>query len=243
MNDTALRDALRSAIEAVRVFHGPVEWETYRDHSPEMKRWQAALAYPLAPEPTEPPPEVQTEGERKAYCFGWWKAMEGGVPKLLAEIDHLRSSLECEKRLRKDAEARREELMESQAAQAGLGITDFDPASELKSPKQAADFLRACADLAHDDAVFMAHAKAVAQMFAAAPTAPKQPPEVRLNEDGTLDEVVGIGAFHLEQMSDGHWWMSIANSAGQVTVSLTTRGTIKATYEAEPAAQTVKGEQ
>lgn len=36
--------ALEEAIEAVRVFHGPIEWETYRDHSPEMKRWNAAIA-------------------------------------------------------------------------------------------------------------------------------------------------------------------------------------------------------
>lgn len=36
--------AMEEAIDAVRVFHGPVDWETYRDHSPEMKRWQAAIA-------------------------------------------------------------------------------------------------------------------------------------------------------------------------------------------------------
>lgn len=36
--------ALEEAIAAVRVFHGPAEWETYRDHSPEMKRWTALIA-------------------------------------------------------------------------------------------------------------------------------------------------------------------------------------------------------
>ena len=36
--------ALQEAIAAVRVFHGLREWQTYRDHSPEMKRWKAAIA-------------------------------------------------------------------------------------------------------------------------------------------------------------------------------------------------------
>lgn len=39
-----LLDALVEVMDAVKVFHGPVEWETYRDHSPEMKRWRAAIA-------------------------------------------------------------------------------------------------------------------------------------------------------------------------------------------------------
>jgi hypothetical protein len=26
--------------------------------------------------PPEPPPECQTEAEKKAFAFGWWKAME-----------------------------------------------------------------------------------------------------------------------------------------------------------------------
>lgn len=40
----ALLVALEEAIEAVRVLHGPADWETYRDHSPEMKRWTALIA-------------------------------------------------------------------------------------------------------------------------------------------------------------------------------------------------------
>ncbi len=36
--------ALQEAIGAVRVFHGPDEWETYRDHSPEMRRWHTLIA-------------------------------------------------------------------------------------------------------------------------------------------------------------------------------------------------------
>ncbi len=31
--------------------------------------------------------------------------------------------------------------------------------------------------------------------------------EVRLNEDGTIDEVVADG-FHLEQMDDGQYWLN-----------------------------------
>lgn len=38
----ALRSALREAIGAIEIFHGP-GWELYRDHSPEMKRWKALL--------------------------------------------------------------------------------------------------------------------------------------------------------------------------------------------------------
>lgn len=39
-----LLDALRDAISAVQIFHGHIDWETYRNHSPEMKRWNAAIA-------------------------------------------------------------------------------------------------------------------------------------------------------------------------------------------------------
>lgn len=42
--------------------------------------------------------------------------------------------------------------------------------------------------------------------------------EVR-NIGGALDEVAGVGHFHLEQMADGHWWMDL----GGVHVDLTTR--------------------
>lgn len=43
-------------------------------------------------------------------------------------------------------------------------------------------------------------------------TAEQQAPEVRLGDDGSLDEVVGPG-FHLEQMDTNHWWLRI-ESAG-----------------------------
>lgn len=38
-----LERALRDALEAVKVFHGPAQWDTYWNQSPEMKRARAAL--------------------------------------------------------------------------------------------------------------------------------------------------------------------------------------------------------
>ena len=32
---------------------------------------------------------------------------------------------------------------------------------------------------------------------------------IKLNDDGTLDEVVGEGRFHLEQMNDGYWFLDL----------------------------------
>lgn len=46
--------------------------------------------------------------------------------------------------------------------------------------------------------------------------------EVRRNPDGSADEVVGYGAFHLEQMDAGHWWIQL----GPHMVNLTARGRI-----------------
>jgi len=52
--------------------------------------------------------------------------------------------------------------------------------------------------------------------------------EIRLNEDGTLDELVGRGAdAHLEQMSGKGWWLIIGN----VAVYLGSTKKIRATYE------------
>lgn len=35
---------LQEALEIIKCFHGPAQWETYRDHSPEMKRLRAAIS-------------------------------------------------------------------------------------------------------------------------------------------------------------------------------------------------------
>lgn len=39
-----LLNSLREAMSAVEVFHGPIAWDIFRDHAPEMKRWLAAIA-------------------------------------------------------------------------------------------------------------------------------------------------------------------------------------------------------
>lgn len=38
---TELRAALLEAIECIKVWHGPVSWDIYYNHSPEMKRIRA----------------------------------------------------------------------------------------------------------------------------------------------------------------------------------------------------------
>jgi len=50
--------------------------------------------------------------------------------------------------------------------------------------------------------------------------------EIRLNEDGSLDEVVAddVAFFHLEQMSDGHWWLSVdLDDGSQIHVDIYSR--------------------
>ena len=39
-----LLEALRDAIDAVKIFRGPEAWDIYWEHSPECKRWRAAIA-------------------------------------------------------------------------------------------------------------------------------------------------------------------------------------------------------
>jgi hypothetical protein len=58
----------------------------------------------------------------------------------------------------------------------------------------------------------------------------EMPPEVRLKDDGTLDEVVAHG-FQLEQMNHDHWFLEIAVGDKAVAVWLTAKGKITATYE------------
>ena len=52
---------------------------------------------------------------------------------------------------------------------------------------------------------------------------------------GELDEVVGQGFFHLEQMSDTHWWMALYDTHGnEIAINLTTtRATIRGHAELE----------
>lgn len=55
-------------------------------------------------------------------------------------------------------------------------------------------------------------------------------PEIRLNDDGTLDEVCAPG-FHLEQMDYNHWFLEIEVDGKAVAVWLHARGKITASYE------------
>ena len=59
--------------------------------------------------------------------------------------------------------------------------------------------------------------------------------EIRLNDDGSLDEVVAGNAwFHLEQLNDNLWWMAITKGGETVHVKLFARGKIKASFHREP---------
>lgn len=62
--------------------------------------------------------------------------------------------------------------------------------------------------------------------------------EVRLNDKGALDEVVGNGVYaHLEQMDAGHWYLEI----GGVQIWLTSKSRISAHYERMAPAALAKG--
>ena len=57
-------------------------------------------------------------------------------------------------------------------------------------------------------------------------------PEVRLNPDKSLDEVVADNAhFHLEQMDRDHWWLEVESGGKGVSVWLRSKTAIRATYE------------
>ncbi|MDR3736077.1 MAG: hypothetical protein P4L10_11140 [Acidobacteriaceae bacterium] len=59
-----------------------------------------------------------------------------------------------------------------------------------------------------------------------------QAPEIRLNDDGTLDEIVAKDDFfHLEQMDGNCWWLSVQRDGQQVDVWLRARGKITAHFE------------
>lgn len=58
-------------------------------------------------------------------------------------------------------------------------------------------------------------------------------PEIRCDEDGSLDEVVATGCdFHLEQMGGNMWWMSVSSGGSTIHVTLSTKNEeIKATCQ------------
>lgn len=64
------------------------------------------------------------------------------------------------------------------------------------------------------------------------PEVERKAPEVRLNDDKTLDEVVAKDAsFHLEQMDRDHWWLEVESGGKGVSVWLVSKTSIRATYE------------
>jgi hypothetical protein len=68
------------------------------------------------------------------------------------------------------------------------------------------------------------------------PGLPRDAHEVRRNEDGSLDEVVGWGFLHLEQMDTGHWWIGFDTADGRLLhINLHARGRIRANVADEGA--------
>ena len=52
--------------------------------------------------------------------------------------------------------------------------------------------------------------------------------EIRRNEDGTIDEIVGFGYFHLEQMDDGLWSLIVDTLDGhRILINLHTKRNAK----------------
>ena len=47
--------------------------------------------------------------------------------------------------------------------------------------------------------------------------------QIRRNEDGALEEIVGEGHFHLEQLGDGAWWMRLRTEDGDIDCVLYAR--------------------
>jgi len=82
-----MNDAITQAIEALSAMleytadMNPAQGYDDTDHEA-VKKAAAALAA-LRAQPA-PPPECQTEAEKTAYAFGWWKALES----VRAQPDH-----------------------------------------------------------------------------------------------------------------------------------------------------------
>jgi len=59
--------------------------------------------------------------------------------------------------------------------------------------------------------------------------------EIRLNVDGSLDEIVTEKCtFHLEQMSPTHWWMAVSVGEEEVAINLESEAKITAIVEKNP---------
>ena len=61
---------------------------------------------------------------------------------------------------------------------------------------------------------------------------PAEAHEIRRNEDTSVDEVVGWGFVHVEQMSAEHWWIGLDTSDGRLLhLNFRARGRIRLAVE------------
>lgn len=102
----------------------------------------------------------------------------------------------------------------------GLETLDHLYSNGLTTARRAAEMLRRLAD----------------DMPPSGPSGGNKLATVRLNEDGSLDEIVADGAeVHLEQMSATHWWLGIDDGTRFRHIGLHSKATIKAVMEGEPS--------
>lgn len=55
--------------------------------------------------------------------------------------------------------------------------------------------------------------------------------EIRHNPDGTIDEIIADGRFHLEQMASGLWFVSLTVDGTEYALFLGSSRKITATFE------------
>ena len=133
---------------------------------------------------------------------------------LLRAADNAESRADTVSRAAEGGDAVREALVVAEAALADIGDADREPGDDVAWCERRA-------------------AQALPKVRAALAAQPGagDGPIVRFNDDGTLDEVVGIGQFHLEQMGATHWWMQL----GPHMVNLHSKATIKANFSRNEA--------
>ena len=107
-------------------------------------------------------------------------------------------------------------------------MTHDEIVRELRIAADQLDFIPPTSDCAALREI-IPRLRTIADLLDRAPEPPAAAPEVRLNDDGTLDEVVAHGAdVHLEQLADDQWWLAV----GEVRLVLSSRGKITATMDA-----------
>jgi hypothetical protein len=70
-------EAIKQALDALQESHHLIEEHERPEYLAQYDRVISALTKALAEQPAPPPPpECQTEAEKTAFAFGWWKALE-----------------------------------------------------------------------------------------------------------------------------------------------------------------------